>query len=90
MKRNAFGQPRPGTAEEIEAAFEETRADPSECNAEIEEVENDGFGNAGFSAEVRNNEDGASPFSTCAFTSRDELVAALTAAGIAEDDITDL
>lgn len=81
MKRNAFGDPRPATAEEVLACMDRIE-DPTNVYAEVGETDEDGFGGVGWTANVMDNDSGEIAFSTCAFPDRDALVQALTQAGI--------
>lgn len=83
MKRNLHNEPRPKGLDEIMEAIDETGIDPSDCNAELERSDDDGDF-TGWTAEIRNNEDGESPFSTLGYADKEDLLKDLKAAGFTD------
>lgn len=87
MQRNKFGEPRPSNFAEISEVFSETGKEPDYCHATIEhEKDNDGFGNKGWVAEIRENESGETVLTTLAYPEKDDLIADLKAIGISDLD----
>lgn len=80
MKRNFFGEARPANYDEICDAKNEIGAD--DFYAQIENVDDDGFGTAGWSANVFESMHGEDTFSTLAYADKEKLIADLKAAGI--------
>lgn len=74
MKRSAFGEPRPKTADEIGTALDELHIDPSQAMAIIDEEED------GFFAEVIGEESG--DFQAGPFETKSDLISALSANNI--------
>lgn len=88
MKRTMFNEPRPKGHLEMIHAMDESEWEAGDCNAELTfEPTDDGFGNKGWTAEVRENEGGEDVFMSLAYDKQDDLIADLIALGIAEGDI---
>jgi hypothetical protein len=89
MKYTMLGEPRPMDAAEIEAVWNETGLVGEEVEAEISydvwrDCPADEVNMTGYTAEVRNLEDGETVFTTHGFKDRETLVASLAQAGIEE------
>ena len=91
MKRSLFGEDRPENADEITEALENAGLGADEVEAEISHDPWDangggdlGINMTGYTAEIRELESGDSPFTTCGFENKADLLAALKAAGIDE------
>lgn len=85
MKRSMFGNPRPKGSDEIRQAMNELGIDPAMCDVEIEHEGSDGFGNAGYCAEIvyyPDEDDERIELNTLAYERREALVNDLIDAGI--------
>lgn len=83
MKRNAFGDPQPASAEEIEQAMDERDLQPEFAQAQIfppSETEAPPF--QGWVAEISDADTGENRISTLGFATLAELSAVLEVAGI--------
>lgn len=90
MRRNKFGDPRPKGSEEMADALEEKGWEISDgelLNAEIDH-NSDGGEYDGYTAEVRENDNGNEVFATLGYADRADLVKDLEMVGIT--DISDL
>lgn len=88
MRRTVFQDPRPASYSEIMMAFAEREATGSEVVAQVEYVDDDGFGAAGWTAEVFRADNAEEVFITRAHDDRDELLGHLRDAGIPDAVIT--
>lgn len=85
MHTNRFGDPKPSSLDEINQAFDWIGANPKSCYAQISPPnpaeEQEHF--KGWTAEVFTN-DGDEVFDTCGFQTCEDLMAALSSAGVPE------
>lgn len=86
MKRNLFGEPLPKDLAEMQEVLNATDYDGSQINATVDHNDtDDDF--KGWSAEVRENENGEAIFSTLGYADKDKLISDLRALGIRRSDI---
>jgi hypothetical protein len=86
MKRNMFGEMQPRNLEEMQEAINELDTDPAATNATVEFVDDEGELH-GWSAEVRNNDDGEPVFMVYGYTTKASIVHDLIKLGIDAADI---
>ncbi|WLR90915.1 hypothetical protein [Shinella zoogloeoides] len=91
MKRSKFGEPRPANADEIVEMLADAGLDASDVYAEIssdvwdpEANGFDGINMTGYTAEIRNSDEGDELGTTIGFEQRADLIQILHAAGITE------
>ena len=82
MRRNAFGQPQPATAEEIIAAMDELELEAEFAQAEIFDGRDQDAPFNGWCADISDADSGENRFCTLGFETRSALDQTLEAAGI--------